>query len=431
MGGDHDRASGPLASAAGDCLTIRRRPSSACRGRIAGRRCAVGCPRGGEAHRRAVLHRRRLATLDCGGAGFAGAGAGDPAARAACRLVPRRDAGHVLVPHGWRRAGAARRRRRRRHPPWRCVRAVERPGRPRVGTLAAGDPDVVPDDGVGSAAVRRREGGAGPERLRVICGFLGCDALPFNPVLATLPRLLPVRRTLAAGGDRLAALVEFAVGESREKRAGSRSVLLRLGELMFVEVVRRHLDDAAGGAARLARGACAIRWSGAPWRGSTSSRADRGRSTSWRGRSATSRSVLAERFTHFVGEPPMHYLARWRMHLAATLLADNAAKVSAVAREVGYDSEAAFSRAFKKLTGVAPAPWRHRQAPTIATEESLVMPRFLRPAAHQRARPDDGRAVHGARARIGRHRRQRDSRGRRHRRRVRARPRPSTAAGAS
>ena len=155
MGGDHDQASGPLASAAGDVPYHPPRPSSACCGRIAGRRCALGCPRGREAHRRALLHRRRLATLDCGGAGFPGAGACDPAARAACRLVPRGDEGHVLVPHGWRGAGAARRRRRRRHPPWRCVRAVERPGHRRSGFSLRGDPAWFRDDGVGSAAVRR------------------------------------------------------------------------------------------------------------------------------------------------------------------------------------------------------------------------------------------------------------------------------------
>ncbi len=76
---------------------------------------------------------------------------------------------------------------------------------------------------------------------------------------------------------------------------------------------------------------------------------------------ASSRTVLTERFTHLVGEPPMHYLTRWRIHLAATLLTSNGAKVSAVARQVGYDSDAAFSRAFKKLTGVAPAAWRQRR----------------------------------------------------------------------
>jgi AraC-like DNA-binding protein len=77
---------------------------------------------------------------------------------------------------------------------------------------------------------------------------------------------------------------------------------------------------------------------------------------------AASRSVLSERFTHFVGEPPMHYLTRWRLQRAANLLTDRAAKISTIAREVGYESEAAFSRAFKKLTGLAPTAWRRRQA---------------------------------------------------------------------
>lgn len=76
---------------------------------------------------------------------------------------------------------------------------------------------------------------------------------------------------------------------------------------------------------------------------------------------AVSRSVLAERFAHFVGQPPMQYLARWRMQVAARRLADGAVKVGAVGLEVGYDSEAAFSRAFKKAVGVSPAAWRVRQ----------------------------------------------------------------------
>jgi AraC-like DNA-binding protein len=73
-----------------------------------------------------------------------------------------------------------------------------------------------------------------------------------------------------------------------------------------------------------------------------------------------SRSVLADRFAHFVGLPPIQYLTRWRMQIAARLLAEGAGKVSAVALEVGYDSEAAFSRAFKKIAGVPPGMWRRR-----------------------------------------------------------------------
>jgi AraC-like DNA-binding protein len=73
---------------------------------------------------------------------------------------------------------------------------------------------------------------------------------------------------------------------------------------------------------------------------------------------ATSRSILAKRFTELVGQPPMQYLAQWRMQVAANLLTEGRAKVAAVATEVGYDSEAAFSRAFKKATGLAPGAWR-------------------------------------------------------------------------
>jgi AraC-like DNA-binding protein len=71
--------------------------------------------------------------------------------------------------------------------------------------------------------------------------------------------------------------------------------------------------------------------------------------------------VLAERFANFVGEPPMHYLTRWRMQRAAGMLIDGNAKVSAIARQVGYDSEAAFSRAFKKHAGASPDAWRRRR----------------------------------------------------------------------
>ena len=206
------------------------------------------------------------------------------------------------------------------------------------------------------------EGGGGPERVRVICGFLGCDVLPFNPVLATLPRLLHVPRARAAGRDRLGALIEFAEGECRDKRAGSRSVLLRVGELLFVEVVRRYLTtltaDESGWLAGLRD----------PLVGRALAHLHKEPGRAWTLEElakevATSRSVLAERFSHLVGEPPMHYLARWRLQLAAGRLADGTAKVSAVARDVGYDSEAAFSRAFKKLTGMAPAAWRNRSVP--------------------------------------------------------------------
>ena len=124
------------------------------------------------------------------------------------------------------------------------------------------------------------EGGDLPQRVGVVCGFLGCDALPFNPVLSTLPRLLPLRRTMSMGRDRLATLIDFAVGEAQGQREGRRSILLRLSELMFVEVVRRYLMTVRRRRSAAGSRGCAIRWSGARWRGSTPSPGARGRSRS-------------------------------------------------------------------------------------------------------------------------------------------------------
>jgi AraC-like DNA-binding protein len=209
------------------------------------------------------------------------------------------------------------------------------------------------------------EGGGGPDRLHLVCGFLGCDIRPFNPVLARLPRLLHLRRTASSPDDPLSQLIDFAVAESRERRAGGECVRLRLSELMFVEVVRRYLatlppaqtgwlaslrHPLIGRAVGLLHERPAQAWTLARLAKDV----------------GLSRSALAERFTHFVGDPPMQYLTRWRMQLAARLLADGAEKVSAVAAEVGYEPEAAFSRAFKKVAGVAPATWRrgHAARPT-------------------------------------------------------------------
>jgi AraC-like DNA-binding protein len=201
------------------------------------------------------------------------------------------------------------------------------------------------------------EGGGGPERLGVVCGFLGCDVVPFNPVLAALPRVVHVHRPLGAADDRLGHLIDFAVSEAREKRAGSDCVRLRISELMFVELVRRHLaalppeqtgwlaglrDPAVGRALALLHERPAHAWTL--------------RALARAG--GLSRSTLAERFLHFVGQPPMQYLAHWRMQLASRLLAEEGVTVSAAALQVGYDSEAAFSRAFKRITGVPPASWR-------------------------------------------------------------------------
>ena len=204
-----------------------------------------------------------------------------------------------------------------------------------------------------------REGGDGAERLRLVCGFLGCEALPFNPVLATLPALLRVRLQRDSG-DRLLALLGFAVAESNHPRPGSRSVQLRIAELVFVEVLRSYLTDASNDAPTwlgglrdpIVRRALA-RIHAEPARCWTLPQLAR--------EVGASRSVLADRFSSFVGCPPMLYLTRWRMQLAASRLVVGAAPVSEVATAVGYESEPAFCRAFKKVTGVTPASWRRRR----------------------------------------------------------------------
>jgi AraC-like DNA-binding protein len=213
-------------------------------------------------------------------------------------------------------------------------------------------------------------GGGGVDRARVVCGFLGCDDRPYNPLLSALPQTihLSARGPTAAGW--LSTLVNIAVAESGSARPGGENVLARLSELMFVEIIRQYLETLpaaqTGWLSGLrdsivgqALGAMHAEPAG-DWTVETLGRA-----------AGVSRSVFAERFTAIVGQPPMQYLALWRTQLASRMLAEGG-QVAAVAAAVGYDSEAAFSRAFKKIAGRPPAAWRRaasapRPAPTIAT----------------------------------------------------------------
>jgi len=209
-------------------------------------------------------------------------------------------------------------------------------------------------------------GGGGADRARIVCCFLGCDERPFNPLLAALPRTIHLSGGAPeAGSGWLATLLNIAVRESGTTRAGRDNILARMSELMFVEAIRRYLETlpAAGGG-----------WLAGlrdPVVGQALAALHADPTTAWTVESlaravGASRSVLADRFAETVGKPPMLYLALWRMQLASRRLLDGE-PVASVAAAVGYESEAAFSRAFKKLVGTAPATWRRAHTARATT----------------------------------------------------------------
>ncbi|MFO1153132.1 MAG: AraC family transcriptional regulator [Rhodospirillales bacterium] len=192
---------------------------------------------------------------------------------------------------------------------------------------------------------------------RLICGFLGCDSADGNPIFATLPPALHLHVEQAGAAEWIRSTFQFAADEISAGRPGSESVLAKLSELLFVEAVRRYAEnlpeDETGWLAGLRDPyvsrtlALFHREVTHPWTMDEVARAV-----------GLSRSALADRFTRLIGTAPMHYLASWRMQMARQRLRSTPASLAQVAEAVGYESEAAFSRAFKKAFGVAPATWR-------------------------------------------------------------------------
>jgi AraC-like DNA-binding protein len=241
--------------------------------------------------------------------------------------------------------------------------AVIPQGDPHVVSSAPGmraEPDFEahrrPDD-ANTLPFAIQTGGDGPGDTHLICGFFSCDARPFNPLLDSLPRFMRFSRDTPGPHGLLDQFIRFATTETGNKRAGSQSILNRLSELMFVEVIRMYMDQLVnnntgwlaglrdplvGRALTLLHARPAHPWT----------------LEELASQAATSRSALADRFTQIVGCPPIQYLTQWRMQIAAKLLADPSVKVAAVAHDVGYESEAAFSRTFKKFVGRSPSQWR-------------------------------------------------------------------------
>jgi len=199
--------------------------------------------------------------------------------------------------------------------------------------------------------------GGGGEVTQMVCGYLACDSSLFDTVLAALPRIMVVNMREGPGAQWLTSSIRFSIAESAAQRAGAGTVLAKLSELMFVEAIRRHIESLppeqtgwlAGLRDRFVGKSLALIHSkpAHPWTVEELA-----------GAVGLSRSALAERFTGLIGQPPMQYLTRWRLQLAANLLRSGSRNVAAVAADVGYDSEAAFSRAFKRELGTTPAAWR-------------------------------------------------------------------------
>ena len=191
--------------------------------------------------------------------------------------------------------------------------------------------------------------------VTVVCGFLGCDLHPFNPLIEALPHLLYLQ---ASDDDAwMAKFTQQAVAESQAGRPGGEAILARMSEMMFVHAVRRYAD------AQPAHGAGWLSGLRDRFVGRTLALMHEAPAHDWTidelgRRVGLSRSALHERFVHLIGMPPMQYLAQWRMQAASRLLLETRASVATIALDVGYDSEAAFARAFKRQAGKPPATWR-------------------------------------------------------------------------
>jgi AraC-like DNA-binding protein len=199
--------------------------------------------------------------------------------------------------------------------------------------------------------------GGGGDRTRIVCGFLGCDSADSNPVIAALPSVLKLDIQEGAGAEWIRSTFQYAADEVAAGRPGSETVLAKLSELLFVESVRRYAEslpsDRTGWLAGLRD----------PYVAKALAFLHRDIGRNWSvdalGREVgLSRSALAERFTKLLGMAPMHYLGHWRMQVAAQKMRNTSTSLAQIAETVGYESDAAFSRAFKKTFGTAPATWR-------------------------------------------------------------------------
>ena len=204
--------------------------------------------------------------------------------------------------------------------------------------------------------------GGGGETTKFICGFMGCDPRLSEVFLAGLPKILKVHVANEPSGQWILNSIRFSLADGNESNAGSGLVFAKLSEVLLVETLRRYINCLppdqigwlAGARDPIIGEALALlhRQPEDPWTVSDLAR-----------RIGLSRTRLAERFRHFLGESPMAYLAQWRLKLGAEILQSTEDSVAQVAATVGYGSEAAFNRAFKREFNSPPAQFRRQHKP--------------------------------------------------------------------
>ncbi len=213
-------------------------------------------------------------------------------------------------------------------------------------------------------------GGGDGAATEMVCGFFACDRRLSAPILSGLPRMFRVSLSDDPAAKWLRSSVHYSVVETAQPRAGAEMLLAKLSELLFVETIRRYVrelpESHTGWLAGLrnphvARVLALLHGRPEhPWTVEELAR-----------EVGLSRTVLAERFTHYLGQPPIQYLTKWRLSLASERLRDGSTSIGRVAEHAGYDSEAAFTRAFKRQFGLPPATWRRREARAPAAAAAI------------------------------------------------------------
>ncbi|KUO55273.1 MAG: AraC family transcriptional regulator [Alphaproteobacteria bacterium BRH_c36] len=215
---------------------------------------------------------------------------------------------------------------------------------------------VQPSPGGGLAEINF---GGGGEPVRMVCGFLGCEDF-YNPLIGSLPHLLTIDIREATSRNLIEASMAFAARELIEGRLAASEVLSRLSELLLVEAIRRYATQ---------QGEPHTGWLKAlkdPRIGRAMALLHEDIATSWTAEALASavgmsRSSFLQRFTTLIGVPPSRYLTAWRMETAKIQFRETSKSIAQVAHMIGYESEEAFSRAFKRHVGFSPASWREQQ----------------------------------------------------------------------